>query len=297
MNRTMILEKRYNRLLTAIKFSAPAAGAFFIGLSAALYWFYKNLTPDDLGPDWLAMATAVAILALGLYHLIALLALWVSARAADKPNIVRSFSIAVGCVSAVSLAASAVALSDIGHQTEAGLASTGEWTILLINLIITLLFIISSLLVLPVYKIKPIAPFIINDDMLFITTNEVGLLSSLMAVCAIVLGLIYPILEAYREAVIVIYTTISLAPWGLMLLGWFLSRRKKISKWWDEKQMLDMGRASFISLIATVATAIVIYIAGHLFLGFAAAMLWFPAVVVISVLSFSALNTAFARWG
>ena len=229
--------------------------------------------------------------------MIALFTLWVSARTADKPNIVRSFSIAVGCVSAVSLAVSAVALSDIGHQTEAGLDSTGEWTIILINLIITLLFLVSSLAALPVYKKKTTAPFIINDDMLFITTNEVGVLSSLMAVCAIVFGLIYPVLEAYREAVIVIYTTITLAPWGLMLLGWFLSRRKKISKWWDEKQMVDMGRAAFISLIATVAAAIAIYTAGQLFAGFAAGMLWFPAVVVVAVLSFSALNTVFARWG
>ena len=297
MNRTMILQKRYNRLLSAVKFSAPAAGALFIGLSAALYWFYRNLTPDDLGPEWLAIAVAIAILALGLYHLITLFALWISSRAADKPNIVRSFSIAAGCVSAVSLAVSAVALSDIGHQTEAGLSSSGEWTIILINLIITLLFLVSSLAVLPAYKKKITAPFIINDDMLFITTNEVGILSSLMAVCAIVFGLIYPVLETYRGAVIVIYTTITLAPWGLMLLGWFLSRRKKISKWWDEKQMVDMGRAAFISIIATVAAAIVIYISGHLFAGFDAAMLWFPSVVVVAVLSFSALNAAFARWG
>ena len=297
MNKTMVLQKRYGRLLSAVKFTAPAACALFIGLSGALYWFYKNITPDDLGPGWLAMAVAIAILALGLYHLIALIALWVSSRAADKPNIVRSFSIAAGCVSAVSLAVSAVALSDIGHQTEAGLDSTGEWTIILINSIITLLFLASSLSVLPAYKKKTAAPFIINDDILFVTTNEVGLLSSLMAVCAIIFGLTYPVLEAYREAVIVIYTAIALAPWGLMLLGWFLSRRKKISKWWDEKQTVDMGRAAFISLIVTVAAAIAIYISGQLFSGFAAGMLWFPAVAVAAVLSFSALNTAFARWG
>jgi hypothetical protein len=297
MNKTIVLQKRYDRLISFIKVLSIPAAVIFIGLVASLYWFYKNLSPQNFGPEWLAVLVAGAILALGVFHLILLLALWISSRTSETPNIARSLAIALGCVSAVSLAVSAVALSDIGKQTAAGFDSSGEWTILLINNIIQFLFLVFALSSLPVFKKKSAAPFIINDDTLFITINEVGCLSALMAVCAIVFGLIYPVLQQFREAVIVLYTVISLAPWGLMLIGWFISRRKKISNWWDEKQVRDMGRAAIFSHIITVAVAVIIFLSGQLFSSFEADIIWFPSVIVTAVLSFSAFAAGFSRWG
>ena len=297
MNKTMALQKRFDRLMSAIKVMAVPAAALFIGLAAALYWFYKNLSAQSMGPEWLAVFVAASILILGVFHLILLLALWISSRAAETPNIARSMAIALGCVSAVSLAVSAVSLSDIGHQTAAGLDSNSEWTILLVNNLIQLLFLVLALSSLPVFKKKSNAPFILNDDTLFITINEVGLLSALMAVCAILFGLIYPVLQQFRKAVILIYTVITLAPWGLMLIGWFISRRKKISNWWDEKQIKDMGRSAIFSLIITMCVAVLIYLAEYLFTSFDVGIIWFPSVVVTAVLIFSALNAAFSRWG
>lgn len=283
--------------MSVIKVLATPAAAIFIALACALFWFYKNLSPQNMGPEWLAVLVAGAIVALGIFHIILFLGLWISSRTSENPNIARSMAIALGCVSAVSLAVSAVALSDIGHQTAAGMDSNGEWTILLINNIIQFLFLVFALGSLPIFKKKSSTPFLINDDTLFITINEVGLLSALMAVCAIVFGLTYPVMEKFRESVILLYTIITLAPWGLMLIGWFSSRRKKIANWWDEKQIRDMGRSAIFSLVIIVIVAIVIYLAGYLFTSFDAGIIWFPSIVVVAVLSFSAFNAGFSRWG
>ena len=159
MNKTIVLQKRYDRLISFIKVLSIPAAVIFIGLVASLYWFYKNLSPQNFGPEWLAVLVAGAILALGVFHLILLLALWISSRTSETPNIARSLAIALGCVSAVSLAVSAVALSDIGKQTAAGFDSSGEWTILLINNIIQFLFLVFALSSLPVFKKKSAAPF------------------------------------------------------------------------------------------------------------------------------------------
>lgn len=297
MNKSIALQRKYNRLIAIIKIAALPAAFIFMALVACLFWFYKNLSPQALGPQWMALLVAISMLLLGVFHLISLMALWISSRSAEKPNIFRSAAIALGCVSAVSLAVSAVALSDIGKQVTAGMSSGGEWTILLINNIILLAFLFLAFVVLPIFRKKPSSPFMLNDDVLFITINEVGFICSLMAVCAIVFGLLYPVIKEFREAVILIYTFITLAPWGLMLIGWFVSRRKKISSWWDEKQIKDMGRAALFSLIIVVAVVVVLYVAGHLMPKFNATIIWFPSIIVTAVLSFSSFNAWLSRWG
>ena len=297
MNKTMVLQNRYGRLMSFIKVLSIPAAAVFLAMVSALFWFNANVSAQNTGPEWLAVLVAVSILALGVFHLILLWALWISSRTSETPSIVRSLAIAFGCVSAVCLAVSAVALSDIGHQTAAGLSSSGEWTLLLIDNIVLLMFFVFSLSSLPVFRKRPSAPFLINDDTLFITLNEVGFLSSLLAVCAIVFGMVYPILQQFRGAILLIFPMIALAPWGLMLIGWFLSRRKSISNWWDEKQIRDMGRSAFISLIAVISVAILAYLAELFIPVFNGTNIWFPAVVVTAVLSFSAFNTGFSRWG
>jgi hypothetical protein len=173
--------------------------------------------------------------------------------------------------------------------------SSGEWTIILINNIILLLFFVFSLIEYIGTTKKNESPFIINDGALFATINEVGAVCSLMAVCAIVFGILYPVLEKFREHIILIYTIITLAPWGLMLLGWFLSRRRKVSCWWDEKQVRDMGRASFWALISVIAIAVILYGAGLLFASFDPSIIWFPTVIVAAVLVFSSLNAIYSR--
>ncbi len=297
MNKTISFQKKYNLLTKSVKITIIPVLVIFIALVSSLIWFYNNLTPQNLGPMWLSAFVALSIIILGVFHIIILSTLWISSRIAKTPSIFRSVAIALGCISIVSLAINAVALSDIGNQITSGLDSSNEWTILLINNIIQFLFLLFSYFSLPLFKEKNVSPFILNDDILFITINEVGVFSSIAAICAIVFGLLYSAFQVYREVIIVTYTIIALAPWGLMIIGWFLSRKKTISSWWDEKQVKDMGHSALFSLIIIIFVVMILYIANQLIPSFNADIIWFPSIVVTAILSFSAFNTAFSRCG
>ncbi len=295
MNKTASLNKGGN-ILSKLSFAAYiAAISAFIILSASLIWFYKNLTAADLGPNWLAIVTALSILVLGLCFLVILWFLWKSSHTAENPSIVRSLSMALGCVSAVSLAVMAVALGDIGKQTEAGFSSLSEWTMILLGLIATFLFLaLSAPEIIKSQKADSVST-VKNDDILFISINEVGMICSLMSLLAIVFGFIVPMLEQFREHILVIFTVIAFLPWGLMILFWFVSRRKKVSSWWDEKQMTDMGRSSFYALISVVAISAALYALGLILPSFDAAVVWFPAVIISAVAVFSSFNVVYSR--
>ena len=290
------MNNKIQKLMSVIKIAAIPSFAVFCALSMSLMWFYFNITPEDMGSQWLASLVAICIIVLGAYQLVLLYANWIDAWISQKPSIIRSASIAVGFVALILLAATAMALSDVGHQTKAGLSSDGEWIMIFINSLVMLASLSFSHLSLPLSKKKRERPFKANDDVFYVTLNEVGILSSIMALCAIVFSFISPAIQDYRESVIFIFLVITLAPWGIMLVGWFLSHKKKVSRWWDEKQIQDMGRAALFTMITVVAASSLIYITGLIFSTFDASVIWFPSVLILSVMLFSGLNAKYSVW-
>ncbi len=295
MNKTTSATNKQNVLFKLSYASYIIAITSFISLSLSLLWFYNNLSQTNLGPEWLAVFSAASILILALCHIVLLWFLWARAKSDENPSIIRSASISFGCVSLISLAVMAIALSDIGNQTERGLSSSSEWMLILISIIFTLLFILFSAF--EIIKLRKKQSFLgnRNDDVLFITINEVGMICALMSVLAVVFGFIVPVLDGYRNSILVIFTAIAFFPWGLMLIGWFVTRQKKVSSWWDEKQMLDMGRSAFWGLIGVVSLSAVLYAAGLVFPEFDASLLWFPAVIISAVAVFSTFNVVYSR--
>lgn len=291
---------RYQKAVRAGIIGLIASGVMFVYNIGAFIWYDLNLTPQNMDESqWSAVLVILCMLGLGIAHLIVLYALWQDVRRGGRPSILRSMAISLGVVSGIMLFADAAALSDIGKQTLAGLTSRGEWLIVFSDNGLRLIFLALAGLKLTRAKSRSKDMSLEDDprDVEFITVHEVGFVSAILAVGAIVLAFAFSTLEPYRERLVWLFTAISIAPWALMLILWFVTRQKRMERWWDEKQVSDMGRAALMALPFVGAALLVLFVCGIAIPGMPVTALWFPGFVVAAVLSFSGLSAAFSRWG
>ena len=263
-------------------------------------WYYLNLTPQNMGgTQWSAVLVALCMIGLGIAHLIALYALWQDVRQGGRPSILRSVAISLGVVSAIMLFADIAALSDIGKQTLAGMGSRGEWLIVFSDNGLRIVYLLLAALALAQASRRARDTSLKDDprDVEFITVHEVGFVSAILAVAAIILAVIFPVMEPYRAYLIWLFTAISIAPWALMLVLWFVTRQKSVGRWWDEKQVSDMGRAALWALPFVGLVLLVLFVCNIAMPGMPAQAIWFPGFVVAATLSFSGLSAVFSRWG
>lgn len=277
-----------------------AAGAMLAYNIGAFVWYYLHLTPQNMGgSQWSAALVALCMIGLGIAHLIVLYSLWQDVRRGGRPSILRSITISLGVVSAIMLFADIAALSDIGKQILAGLNSRGEWMIVFSDNGLRVIFLVLAGLALTraSRRAKDTSRGDDPRDVEFITVHEVGSVSAILAVGAIVLGFVFPTLEPYRAYLVWLFTAIAIAPWALLLLLWFITRQKRMERWWDEKQVSDMGRAALMTLPFVGVVLLILFVCSMAISDMPVQALWFPGFVVAAVLAFSGLSAAFSRWG
>lgn len=291
---------RYRRAVRAGMACLIAAGALLAYYIAACIWYYLNLTPQNIGENqWMAALLALCMLGIGVMHIFALNALWQDVRIGGGPSFLRSIAISLGVVSAIMLFADTAALSDIGKQTLAGFGSPGEWLIVFCDCGIRALFLVLAGIALAQAN-RRVQGGIPGDDPMdteFITVHEVGFVSAVLAVGAIALAFVLPVLAHLRAYVVWFFTAIAIAPWALMLLAWFVTRQKRADRWWDERQVSDMGRSALWTLPFVGLVLLALFVCQILIPQVMVQALWFPVFVVASVLGFSGLSAAFSRWG
>jgi hypothetical protein len=294
---------RYQRVCRTEFAGLIAAGIMIAYNIAAFIWFFYNLTPQNKDSfQWMAALVAICMLGLGVVHLIVLYALWRDIRYGGRPSILRSLTISLGVVSLIMLMGDVALLSDIGKETVAGLPYQGiqsEWFLVFGNNGLRVIFLVLAAVLLGITRRRTRAGMPEEDarDVAFITVHEVGFVSAILAVGAIVVAFVFPTLEPYRASLVWLFTAISIAPWALMLVVWFISRPRHETSWWDEKQVSDMGRASLFALpfVGIVLLVLLVISIGNPLMNIQA--LWFPVFIVAAVLGFSGLSAAFSRWG
>lgn len=291
---------RYQRSIRAGLISAIAAAVMLAYNIAAFIWYYLNLTPQNMDESRVTAAlVALCMIGLGIVHLILLYALWRDVRCGGRPSILRSVAISLGVVSAIMLGADVGALSDIGKQTLSGMGSSGEWLIVFSDNGLRVVFLLLAVasLIRASRRIREKSPKDDPRDVEFITVHEVGFVSAILAVGAIFLAFVFPVLEPFRASLVWLFTAIAIAPWGLMLILWFVTRQKRMERWWDEKQVSDMGRSALWALPFVGLALLVLFVCNIAMPEMPVQALWFPGFVVAAVLSFSGLSAVFSRWG
>lgn len=134
-----------------------------------------------------------------------------------------------------------------------------------------------------------------KDSNVFLVVQYVGALCGLLGLASISLGFAYATSWSLD-----IHTTLGsiilLLPYALSIGYWFaMNARERSGELWDEKQMRDVGRSSFLTLLATVAFVLTLFIVNYHALDGVVSILWPSLIVFYILLIFSLGNIYFLK--
>ena len=136
--------------------------------------------------------------------------------------------------------------------------------------------------------------FVARDSNIYLVVQFVGVVCGLMGLVLASLGFVYA-----RAWSLVVHTTMSsiilLFPYGLAVAYWLVTKlREENRQWYDEKQLLDVGKSAFLTLAASVVFMTVLFIANYGNLSGVISIIWLPLYLFFVLLLFSASNLFFA---
>jgi len=205
--------------------------------------------------------------------------------------------IVVGVISFISIFADFALLGDIVKQYQHGF-SQPEWALVLPIMVFQLLSLLFFLtLHLFGFKDKDQVGQVAFDSNIFIIVQLVGVLCGLGGLALSSLGYLYP--KAWR---LDIHTTMTLIilliPYLLGAGYWFINKlQEKNRQFYDEKQIQDVGRSAFFTLILNVLLMTGLFLTNYSNLGGVTSISWLPIHLFSILLFFSLGNIYFTRRG
>ncbi len=212
---------------------------------------------------------------------------------AKKITLFSLFLVASGVLSLLFIFSDVALLNDIGKQYRYGLAQP-EW--LLLYLVMGFQFIVGIMftyLHLFGFKKEKQLEYVAQDSNIFLVVQYVGVICGLLGLLSSSLGFFYS--SAWN---LVTHTTVGsivlLTPYTLAVLYWlFIKLRERPLRWYDEKQLQDIGKSSFSTLILSVVFMNGLFIANYHNLGGVVSILWLPLYMFLVLLLFSSGNLYF----
>jgi len=136
--------------------------------------------------------------------------------------------------------------------------------------------------------------FVARDSNIFLVVQFVGVMCGLMGLVLASLGFVFA-----RAWSLAVHTTMSsiilLSPYGLAVAYWLLTKlREDNRQWFDEKQLLDVGKSAFLTLVASVVFMVALFIANYNNLSGVISITWLPLYLFFVLFLFSATNLFFA---
>jgi len=136
--------------------------------------------------------------------------------------------------------------------------------------------------------------FVARDSNIYLVVQFVGVVCGLMGLVLASLGFVYA-----RAWSLVVHTTMSsiilLFPYGLAVAYWLVTKlREENRQWYDEKQLLDVGKSAFLTLVVSVVFMTALFIANYGNLSGVISIIWLPLYLFFVLFLFSASNLFFA---
>jgi len=280
--------------------------SIFLGLAASAffvfdYFYFARLQPKMVrfeaisgGEEKLMNLVGVGLLVLLAFLLVSLFCLVRYLKKAKKITFFTLLLVTCGVLSLLFIFADVALLSDIGKQYKHNL-SQPEW--LMLYPIITFQFITTIVFIyfhLFGFKKENQLKQVVRDSNIFLIVQYVGIICGLMGFSLTSLGFLFP-----RAWNLEIHTTISsiilLIPYALATFYWLVTKRQeKNRQWYDEKQLQDVGKSAFLTLIASVIFMIILFVVNYYNLGGVVKVLWLPLYLFFVLLLFSLTNLYFA---
>jgi len=214
-------------------------------------------------------------------------------KRARKVNLFSVVLIIAGVLSLLFVFSDVALLNDIGKQYKHGLAQP-EWLILYpimaFQFMTGLILTFSHLFGL---KEKDKVKHVAKDSNIFLIVQYVGVVCGLMGLSLSSLGFLFP-----RAWSLNIHTTISstvlLMPYALAVSYWLFTKlQEKDRQWYDEKQMQDVGKSAFLTLLLTVFFMILLFVLNYNNLGGVISITWLPLYLFSALFLFSLGNLYF----
>lgn len=145
--------------------------------------------------DSMSMAVAVALIVIGLFHLLGLLSLIGQFRYFKNDDLIRAAAFVIGFLSLFLLAVDVMMLSDIGNEYMAGHDISGEWRMVfaghVVHALFAVLLLIQSVTANKLLITNSKTTAVVKDEALFLTVNQIGIISSVLGfVCLFLPGML-----------------------------------------------------------------------------------------------------------
>ncbi len=201
------------------------------------------------------------------------------------------FLIVSGVLSLLFIFVDVALISDIGKQYKHGLAQP-EWLVLYPVMVFQFItaIVFTYLHFFGFTKEKPVK-HIARDNNIFLVVQYVGVICGLMGLTSSSLRFLFP--GATLQVHIVMSLIILLMPYALVVGYWLITKlQEEHRQWYDEKQIQDIGRSAFLTLVLSVILMVVVFITNYNNLSGVVSLLWFP-LYLFSVLLFFSLGNLY----
>ena len=184
-------------------------------------------------------------------------------------------------------------IGDIGKQYLHGLAQP-EWSLLYpimgFQLVVAIGF---TFLHLFGFKNEGQANHVVRDGNIFLVVHNVGVICGLLGLVFSSLGFLFP--GAWNLSTHTTLTSIVLlSPYVLIVIYWLITRiQEEHRQWYDEKQLQDVGKSAFLTLVISIVCMIGLFAVNYNNLGGVVRMLWLPLYLFLVLFLFSAGNLYF----
>ncbi|MAT44948.1 MAG: hypothetical protein CL609_21660 [Anaerolineaceae bacterium] len=237
---------------------------FLISLAGFLYnfigYFYlRSVLVPSLPKPTSQMITLgnfliFSLFCIGIYHLYILYQILKSLPSSEKIWL-QSAYLVILILSGITLLSDVTLLSEIGKEYPFWNV-TGQWNMLFVFTIFHLFIVVVGFILIqkkPISSINLFEALKSDQDIWFLTLNQIGAICGLLGFVAFILSLTIQLPDRFRDALLLIFSTLAAIPWIAFITFWFFKNRKKTpSQWLDEKQTQDATIAAFITLIISM---------------------------------------------
>ena len=262
-----------------------------IALFCLVYIFYQvnqdliealNIYRLDLETgDYLLASAHIFIL---LYHIYALIYLFSHFHHFKELKIIRTTALVIGIFSLFAIAGEKVMIDEIAREYRLGLDISELYLLDLAYCLNAVFSIVMGLLLVKTLKLSQenSDKKSLLDEKIFIVAQIMGIISGIMGLF-LTFALFGQQIPLKKIWVYIPFYILFLIPYGLAVFYWLLLKRKqKINEWYDEKQFLDILKASLVTLLLSIPGMLVL-----LFIKVSHSFYWFLYYIFLVIFLFS----------
>lgn len=261
---------------------------------------YRAIQQHSPLTELLGMYVGIGFLISLLFHLTALVTLFLAFQYFKKITAFNLITLISGILSFITLIGEWAALHDIGDCLQTGMSCASEWRLLygafLPHGVFYLLLVILLISIFRKIQQGVFSEEIANDETMFALVHIVGVCSGLTGLGFTLMIFVLRVKPHILQWIVIPYCACILFPYSLILFYWLVMKRKEQrAEWYDEKQWLDINKAGIISLVVSVPLMTLMFVFNYIVTDSPGIVMWFPFYLFLILLSFSGTTLYLSR--